>query len=554
MQLTVQSNLKAPSHSLGDTPLEAKRTGATTYAPIAIAALAGFALIAVATRNGIGLSVDSAFYISVARELAAGNGLTVPWGTPEPTAMGTRWAPLMPGILAAVAQLGIDPVDSVRWVNAICLAGTAAICGFAIRRVTRSLALGVLVACMIVTSRTMLAVFAMAWSEPIFILCATLSLVLLAEFLRTRRMILLVATLTAVSAACLTRYAGASLAVAAFACLLLQPGRWLIRSLAAACAALMAFAPMYPGGPTWIAWMQAHRGGLTEDAHHSTALEVLRIHEGLDAVTQWLWPWGLAGGRSIGAAYQMIVVTGAVVALIVVTISSWRHLHQKRASTTSGEELAAAAGVFLAAYLILIIAAVTLFGRTVSFNHRILLPLFPPAAVMIAVGCKMLQAKGRLSPRIVRGSAALCLLFVGIRAIGAVDYCGYIASGHGFGAQNYQHASWRTSPTIRELDRLPPNATIYSNAPDAIYLLTGRNAIWASLLDRPEGNPDAGHSPPFPNKASPAYLVFFDRLSWRPSSPKRDEIAAWPLSALARAQDGEIFAFTEVVSCSELPE
>jgi hypothetical protein len=551
--------------------LVAHRNQRRGVALIALASLVGFLLISVATRNGVGLSVDSAFYIGVADELAAGNGLRVPWGTAEPTPLGTRWGPLMPAVLATVSQIGVDPPHAARWVNATCLSLTGLLCGLAILDATGSVGLSLLVTLLLVTSQTMLAIFSMAWSEPIFIVLSSLAMVLLATYLKTKRRFALFCAVFLIVAACLTRYAGASLIAAAFGCFLLKPGRWGVRLLAAGCIVLLSLLPMTPGGPNWLSWMVIHLGGKTLDSNHAPLLEVLRVNEGLDVLTMWLWPWGLDAYRPRSAAAQLIPVSFLLLALAASSWATWRAFRKSTAASSSGAqnpirnnasfssggvELGFVITVFIGAYLLLIIAAVGLFGRTVSFTERIMLPLMPMAVMLLAIGWNTLRPQARSNRRTAMVLATACTLIIGLRMVGALDYCRYIAEGHGAGAQNYQQSSWRTSPTIAEIRNLPKDATIYSNAPDAIYLLTGRNAIWLSLL------PDAKPSDPAslaskPNSPHPnhACIAYFDRLAWRPSSPaRRDIVTRWPVMTVAATKDGAIYSFTEALSCSAIPE
>ncbi|OWY70343.1 hypothetical protein B7486_16245 [cyanobacterium TDX16] len=536
---------------------------------VALASLVGFLLIGVATRNGVGLSVDSAFYIGVANELSAGNGLRVPWGTAEPTPLGTRWGPLMPAFLATVSQFVGDPMQAARWVNATCLSLTSFICGLAILESTGSIGLSLFVTLLLATSQSMLSIFSMAWSEPIFIVLATLAMVLLATHFQTKRRFAILAAVFVIIAACVTRYAGASLIAAAFGCFLLRPGRWTARFIAAACIVLLSLLPMTPGGPNWLSWMVIHLGGMTEDSNRAALLDVLRVNEGLDVLTNWLWPWGLNAYRPRSPAAQLIPVSLLLVALAASSWATWRALRKSKAASTDsplhptrampsphsgGVELGFVMTVFVGAYLLLIIAAVGLFGRTVSFNERIMLPLMPIALMLLAVGWNTLRPRN--SRRMAMVLATVCTLVVGVRMAGALDYCNYIATGHGAGAQNYQHPSWRTSPTIAEIRNLPKDATIYSNAPDAIYLLTGRNAIWLSLLeDAKPFDPATIASKPNSPHPNHACIAYFDRLAWRPSSPaRRDIIARWPVMTVAATKDGAIYSFTEAVSCSAIPE
>jgi hypothetical protein len=533
----------------------------------ALSSLVGFVLVAVATGGGVGLSADSAYYIGVANELAAGHGLTIPFGTPEPTPLGTQWGPLMPAVLAAVAQFGPDPVHAIRWINALCLAGTAIICAAAIRKATGSSALSVAAALLLVTSQAMLSVHAMAWSEPVFIFLAMLALVLMASHLRTQRKLVLVGAVTAAAAAWLTRYAGASLVVTAFACLLIQPGRWRFRIAAACCVALMAMLPMTPDGPTWIGWMRTHLGGMTVDSHRASALEILRIKEGFGVILNWLWPWGFDAYQPRGAAMQVASGTLVLAALLIVTLYSWAAILRRsgarrakeRASgvpsdagradlaDSSGAELGAVMGLFIAVYMVFVVAAVSLFGRVVSFNTRIMLPMMPAAVIMLAVGWNVLWRRFGQSRGFGFACAGAVAVVLSVRVAGAVDYCPYVASGHGMGAQGYHHQSWRTSPTITALRGLPETATLYSNAPDAVYLLTGRNALWLTMLAECRGGSGPNENPrgDSSHKADGEFIVFFDRVGGRSSMPTKEDLAIWPLHTVSTTKDGAVYSIAE---------
>ncbi|MEK6642935.1 MAG: hypothetical protein AABZ08_03435 [Planctomycetota bacterium] len=515
---------------------------------MALAAIGGFGLVVLATGHGAGLSADSAFYLGVANELAAGHGLTVPWGTPEPTPLGTRWGPFMPAVLAAIAQFGPHPVDAIRWVNAICLMCTALICGVAVWKATGSTVLSVVISMLLATSCTALDVHAMAWSEPIFILFAVLALALMATYLRTRQRVILLAAFGSVVASCLTRYAGASLAVTVFLCLLFQPARWRYRIAAMGGVVLLGMLPMAPGAPSWIHWMLEHLGGAILDAPKTTTLQTLRIREGLDVLMGWLWPWGLDAVRPRSAMIQLIPAMLLIGAISILTIGSWRAILRRSVLRPTGAELAAVSGLFIAVYPLFILAAVACFGRTVSFTPRIMLPLMPAGLMVLAVGWNQHVHRFAISRRLMPGCATACALALMVRVAGAVDHCFYRAGSSGIGAQGYHHESWRGSPTIAALGGLSESATIYSNAPDAIYLLTGRRAIWLSLFGKNEDGTDV--APTASVQASgESYIVYFDRLAWRPSSPKRDDLAArWPIRALSTMRDGSIFAVDGVLT------
>ncbi len=86
----------------------------TGYAGITLA-LIGFAGVLVGTASyGPGMSSDSVFYLSCARNLVEGQGFMSHIG------VFTRWPPLFPLSLAFFGWLGIDVVDASRFFNAAC--------------------------------------------------------------------------------------------------------------------------------------------------------------------------------------------------------------------------------------------------------------------------------------------------------------------------------------------------------------------------------------------------------------------------------------------------
>ena len=101
---------------------QASRIGLARYAAASGAAALGIVLSLWATsRYGPGLSPDSAEYVATARHLAAGKGNRQSDGE-----ICTHWPPLYGGLLAGFALVGVDPLESARWVNAAAFAHLAA--------------------------------------------------------------------------------------------------------------------------------------------------------------------------------------------------------------------------------------------------------------------------------------------------------------------------------------------------------------------------------------------------------------------------------------------
>jgi hypothetical protein len=87
----------------------------------------------------------------------------------------------------------------------------------------------------------------------------------------------------------------------------------------------------------------------------------------------------------------------------------------------------------------------------------------------------------------------------------------------------YQGPKWRSSPIILAVNRLPRDAQIFSNAPDAINYLTGRHAkMVPTKFERRTGvedndNPYAAQITTLRDtlQQGNAYVVFVDNVDWR---------------------------------------
>ena len=194
-----------------------------------LAALAVLGAVLVLSRQvayGVGLGWDSINYISVARNLLAGEGFVQDTfvETTEGSLDYTMWAPLYPSLLAASGFLMFDPWDIAGPLNAVIFGVTVFVAGRWLRRRIQSRPL-VLMAClavMLAIPLTRAASYAM--SETPFILFTTLSLIWIDKFVLDGKRTDLVWAGVFTALACLTRYLGVTVLVAAMPLLLFRPG------------------------------------------------------------------------------------------------------------------------------------------------------------------------------------------------------------------------------------------------------------------------------------------------------------------------------------------
>ena len=194
-----------------------------------LAALAVLGAVLVLSRQvayGVGLGWDSINYISVARNLLAGEGFVQDTfvETTEGSLDYTMWAPLYPSLLAVSGFLMFDPWGIAGPLNAVIFGVTVFVAGRWLRRRIQSRPL-VLLAClavMLAIPLTRAASYAM--SETPFILFTTLSLIWIDKFVLDGKRTDLVWAGVFTALACLTRYLGVTVLVAALPLLLFRPG------------------------------------------------------------------------------------------------------------------------------------------------------------------------------------------------------------------------------------------------------------------------------------------------------------------------------------------
>ena len=173
-------------------------------------AVVGAALVlAREVAYGVALTWDSVEYVSVARNLLAGEGFTRFFGGHY-----RAFPPLYPALLAG-ASLGVfDPLTVAGPVNAVLFGATVFVAGWWLwrRLESRLLALWGCAAVALAWPLTRMASWAM--SETAFILLALLALIQTEKFLEGGRRSALVAAAALTALACLTRYLGVSVCLA----------------------------------------------------------------------------------------------------------------------------------------------------------------------------------------------------------------------------------------------------------------------------------------------------------------------------------------------------
>jgi len=407
----------------------------------------GTAALLLVGRHGAYTSPDSAFYVGVARSLVDGVGLVAPPGSP-PLA---HFPPLFPWLLAGAGRvLGLDPMDAAAIVNPLLFGATALLVAVVVRARTGSVAAGAGASAGAVVGLDLLVYGGSALSEPLFVLLALGSLAALAGSVSRRSDRLLVAAATLAGAACLTRYVGAALVVGGAAGLWhVEHGRRRWRAVAFAAVAVLPL----------LVWVAAVGRTNRPVAFHWFDLGYWST--GLGSLARWVLPPFVPWPIRLAALAAMAVVA------------------QRLVRGTAGGEgrpdpLPFLIATFTACYLALLLGDRLVVDDTGRLDARFLAPLHVLALVVLVPAAARAVAAGgagRLTATRLRVGAVALLGLHGLQAIT------WVASGigdTGVDRRGLSARAWRESAVLAGVAALPPDTAVYSNAAEAVFLLTGR--------------------------------------------------------------------------------
>jgi hypothetical protein len=499
-----------------------------------ILAITGIGFVLVGTTAGVGLSPDSIYYIAGARNLLSGagfRGYDFAFGPHLGPALPIiHYAPLYSALLTLVAMFGIDPLLGARWVNALIFAANIGLAAYIVWSYTGgALAPTTLTAWFMLLSTTMLGIHTLALTEPLFILLMLTSLLLLAKHLDQPTYRTLFACAVAMGLAFLARYAAPPLIIAG--CLsLLVLGKGRLRSKLTRSGILLVISgvPMV----LWMARNAMYSGALTDRAAMFHPVSIRKIASGMRVVVFWivLPLWKVL-------TEQPYLVTACAVALTCFSVAFALRSQQRVETRTVDRQpkhmraLPAVFSIFVICYTGFLLISISLFDSGTPLDDRILSPLFVILVILVACMGPRVFSSRQLHPRL-RLALLACIALLAIANLHAALSWTYIAKQ----GQGFSGPLWTHSATIREVQRSFRDKVIFSNGPDAIYLLTG---TLANMIPgtRPELEDLAEIS-----RTQPVIIVYFKAAGWRPYEPTETELTRFlQLTPLLTRDDGTIY-------------
>lgn len=461
-------------------------------AALFLMSVVGFVVVLASTsRYGAGINPDSVSYVFAAKSLLAGNGLINLDGTPF-----VLYPPLYVWILACLSFLGFDILSSARYVNAITFAGLVFVLGSYYERVIRSTTLALVGAFVVLVSVPLLEAACRILSDAFFVLLVVSSVILLSNFLKEQKWSTLIVVGLFVALACLQRYLGIAIVLTTGLALLVRLEK---RTIAEKVKYLLVFGfvSLTPLA-LWLIRNYLLTSTLTGPRGSSQYSLLENIRSVLDTVTIWWMPSRLSFGLRL--VTSLIGVT-----ILFAAVRSWRPRTSANAEKENSRWISLA---FTLIYTLILVTAATSSHFDV-ISDRFLAPVFP-FIVLLVLG-ETAKAGVRISQQgknifVHWLAVSVALVFLGYPVTRAVWK---VASWTQQGIRGYAGPQWSESPTIAWLRTHQLEGVIYSNGPDAMYILTERKSVMSpkNAMSTPRGLTARRSDVP-----DDSYLVWFDNI------------------------------------------
>ena len=504
------------------------------------------------TAYGPAVSPDSTVYILTAKSLLAGHGFYV-YSTPM-----TLFGPAYPILLAMAGFFQPDVLQAGRLLHALLFGVNLVLVGLAAQLCTRRnvMATACALLAFVCSSRVVL-VYSTAWSEPPFITFALAGFVLLSMHIAHPRLYLLLSGSIALGLAVATRYVGITLLPPVIFALLVFGHRstrhrimdsiiatlltclpvsiWLIRNI------LNAKTVTGPGRGFAVHPFDLDHVKSLIHALYSFVLPVSApYHAGS------IWYEG-TGGFILPTNPPWWIKASLLAGLTALLFAVLAMLHKRNYLRRNLDSVCMVfpllCVLYFVANVVFHIVFTSFFDADLSIDARHLLPV----ALFLVLGVISLvwSLSQALEKRAIWHSfVLLALLFISINAVRTASTAIYMhRNGRGFTSRD-----WRNSETISRLTAAQDIGTIYSNGPDVIRFLTGRDSI---LIPRKIKQYTRRLNEDYERQRErmcrecgegKAVLVDLYAIEWRPYLPSLQELESkCNMPVLRKCSDGVIY-------------
>jgi 4-amino-4-deoxy-L-arabinose transferase-like glycosyltransferase len=482
---------------------------------------------------GVGISPDSTCYIDTARNIQARLSLSC-LGHPL-----TRFPPGYPLLLAVVSVFGSDPLDTAFWLQAFIYGLSSALVAFLVYLSTNKSGPAAIIAQLLfILSPNLLTVHTMAWSEPPYILFLLLTFLFFILYIKRPGLLWLLGFSILVSLILLTRFIGVSVIPAVILAILFQRNLSLKKRLKDSCIFLVvASFPL----SMWIIGMKLSTGSLAGRSMVFHPMSTIRIPHFISTVVNFILPNIPLSGLS-----AQIIFTVILTLILLGIYLSIKGNGKDKPQININCIIQSLCVFYIITYLLILFLSVTYFDASTIFDYRILAPVYVAGIILVFSTTNAVSNLFK-KPYIWRLFVSLMVILILVNAsqfrITALKIYQY--------GRDYSSPSWTKSKSIIYVNSLPKEISIYSNAPDAIYFLTGKPA---SYLPNKSNSTTSLSNPNFlieminlkdKLNQKDTYVVFMNGVQRNdlPTSQELTEIYHFPV--LLKLNDGIIFGITQ---------
>lgn len=499
------------------------------YAALALLALtvfSAFLILLWSTDLGVGTTPDSITYIDTARNIIAGKGFQ---SDGEPL---THYPPVYPALLAISGLFGIEPLDGARWLHSLIFALNVLILGtITYLSTNRSVTAGLCSILLFISSAQILEIHTTAWSEPPFIFFSLLALLLLALHIDRPSIPLLLGSSLFLGLALMTRYIGLTLLPPMIMAILLfsgKPTRARIKN------SLVLLATGVSPLAIWLLRNILVGGTATDRTIVFHPINGEHIKSLFNTMYNSWMPIRHQGGLIL-----FLIVSGLALIGFLLVI---RDEMPNKGKASLNTIILMVMLLFSITYVAFLFASISLIDAHTPVDDRILSPVYVSGVIFLV------SLSWRISSMTnIRG------IWWGYLAISAILI--YANANHALSSlirlhnegSGFTSRTWLRSESMAYVKSLPGGTIIYSNGPDIIHFLTGKEAMFiparvspVTLLANRNFSPElvAMWDDMAQNQA---ILVYFDNVTWRWYLPKREELEQYDIPVLFRFVDGTVY-------------
>ncbi|MFH0736251.1 MAG: glycosyltransferase family 39 protein [bacterium] len=432
--------------------------------PIVTLALIGAVGILILTNLfGAGVAPDSVAYVSVARHVSQGFGFVNFDGYSF-----ILQPPLYPLILAAIKMVFfIDPLISAGYLNAILFGLIIFYSGLFLLTHLKSYWLAIFGTITILGSSVLITISLITFSEPLFILLILLYLHFFDIYIKKRTITSLILFSIAVSLACLTRYVGVIIILTGSISIFI----WAKKTFKETFKHLIIFLliTILPTG-LWILRNYFISGTLVGQRAESSFTISDNLILFFNTIIKWYLPWQISGQQ----LFFLIVLVSVVIFDRVVLMNRWN-------KEKSRMEQIYPPLIFIILYSVIIVISSTTTAYD-KIDNRLLSPIYVTLlfCIYIILDNILDYFSKQFNKKIVTALLIIGIIIWMKYPVNRTIY--YVDNFIKHSGWEYSSKEWEENSVIVFLNnnqQLIKGYSIYSNAPEAVYILANMEAKWS---------------------------------------------------------------------------